>query len=104
MSVAKPPGASELEILNEPDWTQTHSHRVGRRGRDARLMGLTHGGDERPPEPTDVKSEKISELRQKAERGELITVRDVMTRQKVREHMSYTSTYASGVKWVPTDT
>ncbi|OKL61217.1 hypothetical protein UA08_03380 [Talaromyces atroroseus] len=72
MSATKHPGASELEILNEPDWTKTHSHRVG----------LTHSGDEHSPERPDADTAKILELREKAEKGELITVRDIMTRQR----------------------
>lgn len=49
MPETKNSGASALGILNEPDWTRTHSHRVGFRGRDARFMGFTHVGDEDEP-------------------------------------------------------
>ncbi|KAK2873485.1 hypothetical protein FQN49_002322 [Arthroderma sp. PD_2] len=81
MSSKKHPGASDLEILNEPDWTRTHSHRVGTRGRDNRFMGLTHGGDEWYDELAEV-DEEIQVLRDKVNRGELVTVRDIMTNQK----------------------
>ncbi|GBF61703.1 nitrate reductase [Trichophyton mentagrophytes] len=81
MSPTKPPGASDLEILNEPDWTRTHSHRVGTRGRDARFMGVTHSGDEYHGELEEV-DEKIQDLREKVARGELVTVRDIMIDQK----------------------
>lgn len=82
MPSTKHPGASDLEILNEPDWTRTHSHRVGTRGRDARFMGVTHRGDEYHDELEEV-DEKIQELREKVARGELVTVRDIMIDQKV---------------------
>ncbi|KAM5429678.1 hypothetical protein McanMca71_007106 [Microsporum canis] len=81
MPSIKHPGASDLEILNEPDWTRTHSHRVGTRGRDARFMGVTHEGDDYHDELEEV-DEKIQELREKVARGELVTVRDIMTDQK----------------------
>ncbi|RMZ37292.1 hypothetical protein AFCA_004374 [Aspergillus flavus] len=81
MPLTSQPGASYLEILNEPDWTRTHSHRVGTRNRDARYIGLTHGGDEIPYDLEEVAEEKLHELRQKVERGELVTVRDIMTKQ-----------------------
>lgn len=81
------PGASDLEILNEPDWTLTHSHRVGTRGREARFMGVTNTGDEGPYELEKVAEEELSQLREQVRRGELITVRDVMTKQKVHIHI-----------------
>lgn len=79
----QPPGASHIEILNEPDWKYTHSHRVGVRGRDARFMGHTHTGDEWYYELEEEAEEKLNELRAKVNRGELVTVRDMMTKQKV---------------------
>lgn len=77
-------GASELEILEEPDWSATHSHRVGTRGRDARFMGVTHPGDEWKEELEQLAHEKFDKLRAKARSGELITVRDMMYNQQVR--------------------
>ncbi|KAL5335736.1 hypothetical protein BJX70DRAFT_309296 [Aspergillus crustosus] len=81
MSTETHQGASGLEILNEPDWTRTHSHRVGTRGRDARFIGLTHGGDEKSEEIEDIAEEKLNELREKVKNGELVTVRDIMEKQ-----------------------
>ncbi|SCO92541.1 probable nitrate reductase [Fusarium oxysporum] len=81
MSANKHPGASGLEILNEPDWTKTHSHRVGTRGRDARFIGLTHGGDEKVQELEEIAEETLNELREKVKKGELVTVRDIMQKQ-----------------------
>lgn len=82
-SQEKHPGASEIEILNEPDWKTSHSHRVGTRNRDARFIGQTHTGDEWTHELEEVAEEKLNELREKVNRGELVTVRDIMTNQKV---------------------
>lgn len=91
MSAQKHSGASGLEILNEPDWTQTHSHRVGTRGRDARFIGLTHGGDEKVQELEGIAEETLGELRSKVKKGELVTVRDIMQRQIVRLRPKYPS-------------
>ncbi|KAI2830414.1 hypothetical protein CBS63078_3819 [Aspergillus niger] len=75
-------GASALSILHEPDWTQTHSHRVGTRGRDARFMGITHSGDETTQKDLEeVAEETLNELREKVKKGELVTVRDIMEKQ-----------------------
>lgn len=83
MSVTTHSGASYLDILNEPDWTRTHSHRVGTRNRDARYIGLTHDGDELPYDLEEIAEERLNELRKKVKKGELVTVRDIMTKQIV---------------------
>ncbi|KAL4956782.1 hypothetical protein BDW69DRAFT_67808 [Aspergillus filifer] len=74
-------GASDLEILSEPDWARTHSHRVGTRTRDARFTGLTHSGDEELDELEETAEENFEELRKKVKEGGLVTIRDVMTKQ-----------------------
>lgn len=84
---SRQPGASELEILEEPDWTQSHSHWVGTRGRDNRFMGMTHTGDEWYEELAHAAQEKFNDLREKVKRGELVTVRDMMAKQQV--HPNY---------------
>ncbi|KAL4812038.1 hypothetical protein BDW67DRAFT_179096 [Aspergillus spinulosporus] len=76
------PAATELEIFNEPDWTKTHSHRVGRRSRDDRFPGLTHSGDDWRFVLEEEAEEKIAELKGKVERGELLTVRDFLAKQQ----------------------
>jgi nitrate reductase (NAD(P)H) len=93
MSSKSHPGASDIEILNEPDWTRTHSHRVGTRSRDARFIGLTHAGDERHDEVEKVAEEKLDELRQKVQSGQLVTVRDIMSKQKVHRHLVWSDVY-----------
>ena len=83
----KSQGASDLEILNEPDWAQTHSHRVGTYNRDARFMGLTHPGDEGLYELEEIAEDKLDELRQKVKEDGLVTVRDLMMKQTVGFHL-----------------
>lgn len=79
------PPSSTLEILNEPDWARTHSHRVGTRSRDARHIGLTHSGDDRHHDYQEdlegIAGAKLDELRGKVRHGELVSVRDVLTKQ-----------------------
>lgn len=87
MAPSKPQGASSLEILSEPDWAQTHSHRVGIRNRDARRMGVTNRGDEALYELEDIAIERLNELRQKVKEGGLVTIRDVMTKQTVSNQL-----------------
>ncbi|KAL4757673.1 putative nitrate reductase [Aspergillus foveolatus] len=76
------PPATELDIFNEPDWTKTHSHRVGLRSRDDRFPGLTHSGDDWRFVLEEEAEEKITELKRKVERGELLTVRDFLAKQQ----------------------
>lgn len=76
-------GATKRDIFNEPDWTKSHSHRVGLRNGDDRFPGLTHQGDDWRFEIEEEAEEKIKELREKAARGELLTVRDFLTKQEV---------------------
>ncbi|KAF9884796.1 hypothetical protein FE257_001212 [Aspergillus nanangensis] len=74
--------ATRHDIFNEPDWTRTHNHRIGLRDREDRFPGLTN-------EPYDSRyslehesEQKIAELRAKHDRGELLSVRDFMTKQE----------------------
>lgn len=76
-------GATRKDIFNEPDWTRTNNHRVGLRNEDDRFPGLTHPGDDWRFEIQEEAVEKIQELREKASRGELLTVRDFLTKQEV---------------------
>lgn len=76
-------GASKKDIFNEPHWTKTHSHRVGLRDGDDRFPGLTHTGDDWRFEIQEEAEEKIEELKEKAARGKLLTVRDFIAKQEV---------------------
>ncbi|RLL92937.1 hypothetical protein CFD26_100245 [Aspergillus turcosus] len=78
----KPTGATDVEVLNEPDWTQSHSHRVGVRNRDDRFPGLTHEGDDWRYELEKEAERRAEELRAKAKRGESLTVRDFLATQE----------------------
>ncbi|ODM17807.1 hypothetical protein SI65_06595 [Aspergillus cristatus] len=75
-------GASKKDIFNEPHWTKTHSHRVGLRDGDDRFPGLTHSGDDWRFAIEEEAEEKIQELKEKAARGELLTVRDFIAKQE----------------------
>ena len=90
--------SSDLDILNEPDWKKTHSHHIGTRSRDARHIGLTHPGDDRPQDYQEdlegIAGEKLDELREMVRRGELVSVRDILTRQMVRS-----PPYVLGLSW-----
>lgn len=79
----KTPGASKKDIFNEPEWTKTHSHRVGLRDSDDRFPGLTHIGDDWRFEIEEEAEEKIEELKEKAAGGKLLTVRDFIAKQEV---------------------
>lgn len=81
-------GASEDEIRNEPDWAQTHSHRIGYRDRNDRHPGFTHHGEEYSNEEereflAQAKKE-AQELRKQLGEHDLTNVRDFMTKQEVR--------------------
>jgi nitrate reductase (NAD(P)H) len=84
--VPEHPGSSEHEILNEPDWAKTHSHRIGFRDRENRYPGFTHLGDERKREAEfeEGAKQREDELRAKIAEGALVTVRDFMRLQEVR--------------------
>jgi len=69
-------------LFTEPDWTKTHSHRVGLRSRDDRFPGLTHPGDDWRFELEEEAEEKIHELQEKVDKGELLTVRDFLAKQE----------------------
>lgn len=82
-------GATDDDIFHEPDWTKTHSHRIGLYNRDDRFPGLTHDGDDSRFELEEEAEEKIAQLRAKAEKGELLTVRDYLAKQQVRLSFSF---------------
>lgn len=76
-------GATPQDISNEPDWTKTHSHRVGLRDQNDRFPGMTHTGDDWRFEIEQEAEEKMGELREMAAKGNLLTVRDFMNKQEV---------------------
>lgn len=87
------PGSSAAEILNEPDWAETCSHRIGFRDRSDRYPGLTSHGDEWPGDEAEEADEEqrrfLEQARSEAEalrkaikEHDLLTVRDFMRNQE----------------------
>jgi hypothetical protein len=85
-------GASEEDVLNEPDWVITHNHRIGFRNRDNRHPAYTHVGDDWGPEQEQEflaqAKKEADELNKKLVEHDLITVRDYMDKQEVRTNVS----------------
>ncbi|KAF2020451.1 hypothetical protein BU24DRAFT_382381 [Aaosphaeria arxii CBS 175.79] len=83
VEVTAHPGSTREEIKQEPDWTQANEHRIGYVNRDDRKPGLTHPSDEqRVDEEGDRYIEEArreyEQLRQRREKGDLITFRDLI--------------------------
>ncbi|OAX79705.1 hypothetical protein ACJ72_05973 [Emergomyces africanus] len=79
------PGSSKKEIEEEPDWQTAGLHRIGLRNGENYIPGLTHRGDEWLKQELEYEEHAINvedELKRSLERGDLITVRDVMTKQE----------------------
>lgn len=76
-------GATPQDIFNEPEWSQTHSHRVGLRDKNDRFPGITHAGDDWRFEIEQEAEAKMGELREMVSKGSLLTVRDFMNKQEV---------------------
>jgi nitrate reductase (NAD(P)H) len=79
------PGCSREEILQEPEWQTARSHRIGFRDRENRAVGLTHIGDESKEDREfwEQARQKAEELKDELGRGQLLSVRDFMTKQEV---------------------
>lgn len=80
-------GSSEGDIRHEPDWSQTHDHRIGFRDRNDRHPGLTHQGDEWDSEQEQEflaqAKKEADELGQELGKHDLVNVREFMTKQEV---------------------
>lgn len=92
-------GSSKDEIQNEPDWINTHSHRIGFRDLNDRHPGHTHVGDEWDTERqreflTQAKKE-AEELSEELRNKTLINVREFMTKQEVCTRISVNSLLGS---------
>ncbi|KEF55898.1 uncharacterized protein A1O9_07478 [Exophiala aquamarina CBS 119918] len=84
--VLHPPGSSQQEIADEPDWHSGHNHRIGYRNKDDRVAGFTHDGEhmwttEEEHKFVDEAMRKYRELREKAQKGELVNFQEVMEHQ-----------------------
>ncbi|KAJ4339892.1 hypothetical protein N0V87_002830 [Didymella glomerata] len=82
------PGSTAEDIKNEPDWKNIHehSHRVGFRNKQGdRLPGITHRDDERIEDAEELGDEaraEYEELKQRAQRGDLVNFRDLVEGEK----------------------
>lgn len=81
-------GSSKEEIQNEPDWVQTHNHRIGFRDQNDRHPGFTHVGDECHTEQQrqflEQAKREAEELSREITNKELINIREFMEKQEVR--------------------
>lgn len=88
-------GSSEKDIEGEPEWGQVPGHRVGFRDEEGRYSGLTrHEGsvDKVDEEFLKHARDEYERLKQKAAKGELLTVVDYMRMQQVSGFLSALST------------
>lgn len=80
-------GSTTDDILNEPEWTKTHNHRIGFRDRNDRFPGFTHHGDEwhtaQEREFLAQAKKEAEELGDRLVKHDLTNVRDFMTKQEV---------------------
>lgn len=85
-------GSSKEEVQNEPNWVQTHNHRIGFRDENDRHPGLTHVGDDWHTEQQRhflAQAKKAAEeLSTELKDEKLIDVREFMTKQEVRSKAS----------------
>lgn len=98
------PGASEEEILNEPNWGATHGHRIGFHDSDNRRPGLTHEGDEWQNDDErnrflESARKDAEHLQHEIEEGHLVTVRDVMTNQE-DYHLRFPEDYSKNWRYL----
>jgi nitrate reductase (NAD(P)H) len=89
--VRHPPGSSEQEIAEEPDWGAGHEHRIGYRNRQNRYAGITHHGDH-PYAPFWTREDrryaeevlrKQRESKERAEKGDLLNFQQIARVQTV---------------------
>ena len=90
------PGSSEQDIVEEPEWGLVPGHRVGFRDEHGRYSGLTHQPNEFKVDEEFRKhaQEEYDRLREKAAKGELLTVVDFMKMQTVRNSQLFSSATA----------
>lgn len=96
------PGSSKEAIENEPDWAQVPGRRVGFRDSHGRTLGFTQQDDEKwevDHEFLEQARRKDKELRQKAAKGEHLSVADFMKKQEVCiSYVNMTTIYIDAVK------
>ena len=79
------PGSSVEDINQEPEWGEVPGHRVGFRDEQGRFSGLTHQPADFPLDEEFLKhaQEEYDRLKERAAKGELLTVVDFMKMQTV---------------------
>ncbi|KAL1957591.1 hypothetical protein VTO42DRAFT_5702 [Malbranchea cinnamomea] len=98
------PGSSEKDVEEEPEWGQVPGHRIGFRDKEGRYSGLTHhdgdwGDEKMDQEFIEHAQEKYARLREKVEKGELLTVVDYMKMQE-DHHLRMPSRHPAGWRYV----
>ncbi|EEP77457.1 hypothetical protein UREG_02306 [Uncinocarpus reesii 1704] len=95
------PGSSQKDIEKEPDWQKVPHHRIGYRDKQGRVAGVSHpdGDLDKDKEFLDHARKLADELRQRRERGELLTVVDFMKDQE-DYHLRMPSKHPSGWRYV----
>ncbi|KAK2763124.1 hypothetical protein FQN54_009759 [Arachnomyces sp. PD_36] len=95
------PGSTKQEILEEPEWHSARAHRIGFRDRENRVAGLTHVGDERKEDQEfwEQAQKKAQELKDELGKGELLSVRDFMTKQE-DYHLRTPAKHSQGWRYV----
>lgn len=106
-TISSHPGSSEQEIASEPDWSSGHNHRIGFINRQGRTPGYTHDGDHDPYETEEDRKfaedamQKYKDLRQRAQKGELINFQDIM-KDQTDFHKHRPECYPPGFRFVIT--
>ncbi|EEH18251.2 hypothetical protein PABG_00814 [Paracoccidioides brasiliensis Pb03] len=96
------PGSTKKEIEEEPNWRTAGLPRIGLRNRENHFPGLTQRGDEWLKEELEFEEHAIeneAELFKKMERGDLLTVRDIMTKQE-DFHLRRPEVFSEGWRYV----
>lgn len=76
------PGSSWDDILNEPEWSAGHNHRIGYKNNQDRVAGITHAQDELSKDDEEA-YEEYEGLRDEAKKCDLRDFRDIVQWQEV---------------------
>ncbi|KAK2789694.1 hypothetical protein FQN53_001450 [Emmonsiellopsis sp. PD_33] len=96
------PGSTKKEIEEEPDWKTASLHRIGLRNHEDRYPGVTHHGDAWLKDELEYgeRARQVeAELQKQITRGDLLSVRDIMTKQE-DFHLTRPEAYSKGWRYV----
>ncbi|PGH28123.1 hypothetical protein AJ80_00013 [Polytolypa hystricis UAMH7299] len=84
VKVTQHPGSTQEEIENEPNWERGPAHRIGFKNSFGRVPGVTHPSDEWTEEDERIRKawERFASLGRRAEKGDLLNFRDIITNQE----------------------